>query len=151
LLEKGSGRAKITDFGLARPVNGPTDKLTRSGHFLGTLPYMSPEQIVSGTQIDPRSDVYSLGIVLYELLTGEVPFRGQKHLILQQIVHEEPRPPRKLNDEVPRDVETITLKCLAKEPGRRFQSSQEFSRELQRWLNGEPIRARRIGTTGKIW
>src|SRR5262249_29772634 len=88
---------------------------------------------------------------LYELLTGETPFRGQTHLILQQIVTDEPRPPRKLNDAIPRDLETVVLKCLAKEPGRRYPTALELADDLQRWLDGVPVRARPVSTGERAW
>src|SRR5262249_59298961 len=103
---------KLTDFGLARAFEAGRDKLTQSGGIVGTPPYMSPEHVLEPERVDGRSDVYSLGVVLYELLTGETPFRGQTHLILQQIITAEPPLPRKLNDGIPRDLETVTLKCL---------------------------------------
>ena len=151
LLERETGRAKITDFGLARSLKLRTQRLTQTGGIMGTPPYMSPEQITAGERIDHRSDVYSLGAVLYELLTGERPFRGQPHLILHQVVHDEPRPPGRLNDSIPRDLETITLKCLAKEPGRRYQTAQDLAEDLQRFLNGRPIRARPVGQVERLW
>jgi WD40 repeat protein len=151
LMERGSGRVKITDFGLARSLEVRTEPLTQSGGIVGTPPYMSAEQITAPERVDYRSDVYSLGVVLYELLTGERPFRGQPRLILHQVMHEDPRPPRKLNDAIPRDLETITLKCLAKEPGRRYQKAQELAADLERWLDGKPIHARPISTAGRLW
>src|SRR5262249_6493731 len=89
------------------------------------------------------SDVYGLGVVLYEMVTGERPFRGLPHLVLDQVVHDEPRWPRKLNDAVPRDLETITLKCLAKEPERRYTSAEELAEDLGGFLADRPIQARR--------
>jgi WD40 repeat protein len=153
LVEKDTGRVKITDFGLARSLEMRSERLTQSGGIVGTPPYMSPEQITAPMKVDQRSDLYSLGVVLYELLTGERPFRGQAHMILHQVVHEEPRPPRKLNDAVPRDVETITLKCLAKEPARRYQTAQELAEDLTRWLGGKPIQARPVsrGERLSLW
>jgi WD40 repeat protein len=118
---------------------------------VGTPTYMSPEQVTAPAKVDGRSDVYGLGVVLYEALTGERPFRGLPHLVLHQAVHDEPRPPRQLNDAVPRDLETITLKCLAKEPGRRYQSAGDLAEDLQRWLEGRPIQARPIGVVGRTW
>src|SRR5262249_9380743 len=141
MLEGTTGRAKITDFGLARPVQVGANKLTQSGAIAGTPPYMSPEQILTPGQVDTRSDVYSLGVVLYETLTGETPFRGARHEILQRVVTDEPVPPSRLR-KLPRDLETITLKCLAKEPTRRYQTAQELADDLQRFLRGEPVRAR---------
>jgi hypothetical protein len=148
LLDASSGRAKIADFGLARATEAAS-AASQSGAVVGTPAYMSPEQVTAPAKVDGRSDVYSLGVVLYEALTGEQPFRGQAHLLLEQVVHEEPCPPRKLSDAVPRELETITLTCLAKEPGRRYQSAGTLAEDLQRWLEGRPIRARPIGLVGR--
>jgi WD40 repeat protein/predicted Ser/Thr protein kinase len=137
-------RVKITDFGLARTQEVRTERLTQTGAIVGTPSYMSPEQITAPQRIDPRSDVYGLGVVLYEMLTGEPPFRGLTHLVLQQVVHDEPRPPRRLNDTIPRDLETICLHCLHKEPGRRYASADALAEDLRRFLAGEPIRARPV-------
>jgi WD40 repeat protein len=151
MLQGGTGRAKITDFGLARAVEARGEGSTQSGAIVGTPLYMSPEQIVVPRRMDRRSDVYSLGVVLYELLTGRPPFGGTPHMVLQQAVHDEPPPPRKLNDAIPRDVETMTLKCLAKEPARRYQSAGELAEDLRRWLDGRPVRARPVGMVGRLW
>jgi tetratricopeptide (TPR) repeat protein len=151
MLEKASDRAKITDFGLARVIEEGGETSSGSERIVGTPAYMSPEQISTPGRLDPRTDVYSLGVVLYELLTGERPFRGVPHMLLQQVVHEEPRSPRKLNDRIPRDVETITLSCLANEPGRRYQTAQALADDLQRWLDGKAIQARPVGMAGKVW
>jgi WD40 repeat protein len=151
--ERGRGEgvwAKITDFGLARATEAGS-AVSQSGAVVGTPTYMSPEQVSAPAKVDGRSDVYGLGVVLYEALTGERPFRGLPHLVLHQVVHDEPRPPRKLNDAVPRDLETITLKCLAKEPGQRYQSAGDLAEDLQRWLEGRPIQARPIGVVGRTW
>jgi WD40 repeat protein len=150
LLEASSGRAKVTDFGLARATEAGA-AASQSGTVVGTPAYISPEQVTAPAKVDGRSDVYGLGVVLYEALTGERPFRGLPHLVLHQVVHDEPRPPRQLHDAVPRDLETITLKCLAKEPGRRYQSAGELAEDLQRWLEGQPIQARPIGVLGRTW
>ena len=144
VVENGTGRAKLTDFGLARQTLTPNEMSTHSGRFTGTLPYMSPEQVLVPDQVDARSDLYSLGVVLYELLTGERPFRGTSSALLMQVVHDDPQPPRRLNPALPRDLETICLKCLAKEPSKRYASAVALADELQRFLTGEPIRARPV-------
>jgi WD40 repeat protein len=150
LLAAVDGRAKITDFGLARATEAGA-AASQSGAVVGTPAYMSPEQITAPGKVDGRSDVYSLGVVLYEALTGERPFQGVAHLVLGQVVHDDPRPPRKLNDAVPRDLETIALKCLAKEPARRYPTAEELAGDLQRWLEGRPIQARRVGVPERTW
>jgi hypothetical protein len=150
LLEAGSGRAKVTDFGLARATAAGATA-SQSGAVVGTPAYMSPEQVAAPAKVDGRSDVYGLGVVLYEALTGEQPFRGLPHLVLQQAMHDEPRPPRQLNDAVPRDLETVTLKCLAKEADRRYPSAGELADDLQRWLEGRPIHARPISVLEHAW
>jgi serine/threonine protein kinase/formylglycine-generating enzyme required for sulfatase activity len=142
--------AKITDFGLARIID-VASSITHEGTLAGTPTYMSPEQVANPDRIDPRSDVYGLGTTLYESLTGELPFRGAPHMVLRQIERDEPRPPRQLNDSVPPDLETICLKAMAKEPGRRYQSAREFADDLRRWLAGESIRARPVGSVEKVW
>jgi WD40 repeat protein len=145
LLERASGRAKVADFGLARALETRTERLTQSGAIAGTPPYMSPEQVVAPQRIDRRSDVYGLGAVLYEMLTGEPPFRGVAHLVFQQVVHEEPRPPRRLNDAIPRDLETICLHCLRKEPEKRYLDAAALAEDVRRFLAGDPILARPVG------
>jgi eukaryotic-like serine/threonine-protein kinase len=141
ILLDNAGRAFITDFGLAKRTAGAS--MTADGQVLGTPAYMSPEQAAGRTnQIDRRTDVYSLGAVLYELLTGERPFRGELRMLLAQVQAEEPRPPRRLDDRIPRDLETICLKAMAKEPARRYPTAGQLADDLTRFLTGEPIRAR---------
>jgi tetratricopeptide (TPR) repeat protein len=149
LLDASTGRAKLTDFGLARLGELPSG-VTPEGAAVGTPAYMSPEQ-ARGAAPDPRSDVYSLGVTLYEMLTGEPPFRGAPHLVLRQVLEDEPRSPRRLNDAVPRDLETVCFKALAKELARRYASAGELADDLRRWLGGEPVRARPAGPVERLW
>jgi tetratricopeptide (TPR) repeat protein len=144
-----NARAKLMDFGLARLSEQPSG-LTEDGVLAGTPAYMSPEQARGAEALDARTDVYSLGATLYEALTGEVPFRGTPHLVLQQVRSDEPRPPRRLNDAVPRDLETICLKAMAKEPGLRYQTALALAEDLGRWQRGEPIKARPVGPGGRL-
>ena len=117
--------------------------MTVDGQVLGTPAYMSPEQVRDPHAVDGRSDVYSLGVILYELLTGELPFRGMTRMLLVQVVSDEPRPPRRLNDRIPRDLETICLKCLAKQPGRRFPPPLRWRRTCAAGWPGSRSGARR--------
>jgi WD40 repeat protein len=143
------GSPCVMDFGLAKRDAGEVT-MTIDGQVLGTPAYMSPEQAGGeGHRVDGRSDVYSLGVILYQLLTGELPFRGNQRMLLHQVLHDEPRSPRSLNDRIPRDLETICLKAMAKEPGRRYASEAELAEDLRHYLKGEPIRARPIGALGK--
>ncbi len=144
------GRPHVMDFGLAkRETDEPP--LTLEGQVLGTPAYMSPEQARGeSNKVDSRSDVYSLGVVFYELLTGERPFRGNRRMLLLQVLEDDPRPPRQLNDKVPRDLETICLKAMARSPARRYTSAAELADDLGRWLAGEPIRARPSGYLERV-
>jgi tetratricopeptide (TPR) repeat protein len=140
------GTPKITDFGLARRLEGKSD-LTRSGDRVGTPCYMAPEQAKGQLgAVGPQSDVYSLGAILYEMLTGRPPFQGETPGETErQLLSVDPVPPSRLNAKVPRDVETVCLKCLHKDPHRRYQSAVELAADLRRYVAGEPIAARRVG------
>jgi serine/threonine protein kinase len=136
---------KITDFGLAKLVQGGSG-LTRTGAVMGTPSYMAPEQALGKKDVGPAADVWALGAILYECLTGRPPFRAATmHDTILQVLSDDPVPPRKLNAAVPVDLETITLKCLHKEPARRYESAGALADDLKRWLNNETIKARRIG------
>jgi tetratricopeptide (TPR) repeat protein len=144
IMIDGDGEPHLMDFGLARREVGEVT-VTMDGQVLGTPAYMSPEQAQGeGHTADRRSDVYSLGVMLFQLLTGELPFRGNARMITHQVIHDPAPSPRKFNAVIPKDLETITLKCLEKDPPRRYSSAAELAEELRRFLRGEPIHARPV-------
>jgi serine/threonine protein kinase len=142
---------KITDFGLAKQL-GQEQGQTQSGAVMGTPSYMAPEQAGGKTkEIGPAVDIYSLGAILYELLTGRPPFKAATSLdTVLEVVNKEPVPPSRLNVLLPRDLETICLKCLQKEPARRYASAAELAEDLRRFRTGEPILARPVGRAERL-
>jgi tetratricopeptide (TPR) repeat protein/predicted Ser/Thr protein kinase len=148
LFDPATQRARIVDFGLAHVAGVPGS--IAEGTLVGTPSYMSPEQALGAGGVDARTDQYSLGATLYEMLSGEPPFRGTPAMVMHQVLEEEPRPPRQLSEAIPRDLETICLKTLAKDPKHRYPSADELAADLERWLHGEPIVARPIGPAGRL-
>lgn len=139
---------KLADFGMVR--DDSESGLTGSGTIAGTPAYLSPEQ-ARGEPADPRSDIYGLGITMYEMLVGEPPFRGPPHQVLRQILEEEPRPPRRIDATIPADLETIILKAMAREPAGRYPAIDDLAADLRRWRAGEPILARPVSRPERLW
>ena len=152
ILVDAEGHPHVTDFGLAKRVEG-TAEMTLSGAILGTPAYMSPEQANARRgSITTATDVYGLGAVLYALLTGKAPFGGDSMIeTLDAVRNRPPESPKKFNAHVPRDLETICLKCLEKDPRRRYGSAVELSTDLHNWLESRPITARRVAWTERAW
>src|SRR5437763_7708941 len=154
ILLDGKGEPHLTDFGLARLVETEST-VTRTMEVLGTPSYMAPEQAVgNNARISSATDVYGVGAVLYQLLTGQPPFAsGTTYETIKLLLDTEPRQPRLLNPKLDRDLSTICLKCLEKDPQRRYSSALALAEDLERWLKHEPIQARRTGvlTRGKKW
>jgi WD40 repeat protein/serine/threonine protein kinase len=159
ILLTAEGAPKIADFGLAKLLEGEpgaaTNVASTAALIQGTPCYMAPEQANSGTpstRVGPTADVYALGVILYEMLTGQPPFQSPSPLeTALQVLHTEPTPPRRFRPELSRDLETICLKCLAKDPARRFASALELAEDLRRFRAGEPIRARPVSRSERLW
>jgi WD40 repeat protein/serine/threonine protein kinase len=149
--ETDPGVPKIADFGLAKLLDNST-QLTRSGDVLGTPAYLAPEQVSGGKEVGPAADIYGLGAILYEMLTGRPPFRGASAAeTLWQVANLDPLPPSRARPGVPRDLQTICLKCLEKSPRWRYPTAAALARDLERWLRGEPIWARPLSLLGHLW
>jgi eukaryotic-like serine/threonine-protein kinase len=151
VLLTADGEPKVSDFGLAKSLASDL-RLTHTGQLLGTPCYMAPEQAEAGAaDVGPAADVYSLGAIVYELLTGHPPFRAATALQTLDLVRSrEPVPPRDLQPATPRDLQTICLKCLEKEPGKRYATAGELADDLWRFIDNEPIRARPVGHLGRL-
>ncbi len=152
ILLDGTGAPKVTDFGLARPID-TAERLTLTGEVLGSPAYLSPEQARGDRALEGiGSDIYSLGAVLYELLCGRPPFLGDSPAsVLQQVAEADPVSPRRLNPAIPRDLETVCLKCLERAPAHRYRSANELAADLRRFEHGEPVRAQPVGLWGRAW
>jgi hypothetical protein len=150
ILIASDGTLKIADFGIAKRLDAV--KQTQTGQIIGTPTYMAPEQALGDAPIGPHTDIYSLGVILYDALTGRPPFDSDNTLdTLMQVITKEPIRPRELQPTVPRDLETVCLKCLEKKPEKRYPSALELADDLDRFLCNEPIRARPIGRVERAY
>jgi WD40 repeat protein/predicted Ser/Thr protein kinase len=152
VLLDAKARPRVTDFGLAKRLESG-DGLTASGQVMGTPSYMPPEQAAGrGGEVGPRADIYALGAILYCTITGRPPFQAASAIdTLRQVLEREPVSPRQLNGDVPRDLETICLKALQKDPSRRYATAGDLAADLGRWLEGRPIQARPVGRAERAW
>jgi tetratricopeptide (TPR) repeat protein len=151
ILFDGAGRPKVADFGVVKRL-GAADAPTPLGSVLGTPPYLAPEQIDGGSAAGPRCDVYALGAILYECVAGRPPFRAENVAdALFDVLTREPPPPQLFDPRLPRDLETVCLKCLEKEPARRYATARALADDLRRFLDGRPVTARRVGPAGRAW
>jgi serine/threonine-protein kinase len=147
VLVDGEGRVKVTDFGIAR---AGTSQMTETGSIVGTAQYLSPEQ-AKGGEVDPRSDLYSLGVVLYELLTGKTPFDGETPVeIAMKHLSTAPKPPSKLRPDIPRELDMVVLRALAKNPDERYQSADEMEADLERVARGASVAAATVDTATQV-
>lgn len=145
------GEPYIMDFGVAKRVTADAS-MTADGDILGTPAYMAPELARGeGRAVDGRTDLYSVGVMLFEMLTGERPFRGNVQMVLHQVLHDEPPAPQQLNASISTDLNTICLKCLERIPEKRFANADELVEELQRFLEGRPIKTRAISSGERFW
>ena len=143
-------RVRITDFGLSRSLDADDQTLTREGAIIGTPAYMSPEQ-AAARNTDFATDIYSLGVIFYELLTGQRPHTGSSHLaVIKAVENDEPRQPRRINAAIPKDLEAICLKCLEKKPQRRYASAFDLASDLENWLEGRTVVARPVRAPEKL-
>src|SRR5205823_845309 len=148
LLLDAQGTVWVSDFGLVKEQG--TEELTTQGDFVGTLRYMAPERFQGRS--DPRSDVYGLGLTLYEMLTLRPAFAASDRArLVERVQQEEPPRPRKLDPNIPHDLETIVLKAIAKEPARRYPTAATMAEDLRRFLADRPVEARRVATWERVW
>lgn len=151
ILIDDTGSIRIADFGLGKVLSGDHG-LTQTGQVLGTLRYMAPEQFEGAATAPCAGDIYSIGAILYELLSGRPPFWSQSTIgLVRQIQEQDPLPLRQLDRRIPRDLETICLKCLSKSPAQRYATAADLAADLDRYLRGEPVLARPLGASLKLW